>query len=211
MQSTSASAYFFSSLQMLIGLPKRPPIAPRLRPGGADALSIFDLITGLIPFTPSGLINMSVLHAYYWLTAWKVQSSSHTLHLAAQLLNSLCGGFVVMWELLPGGNRVGTGAVWQAALWGALVRRSLLLPVEMVFHQELQLWSSGKKWRWKVSDKSKVGRMGGAVPVGNVGRTRTSVVGKWCEMKPANGRAALVKGEAIQHIYKISWNKLVKI
>lgn len=97
---------------------------------------------------------------------WMVQSSSHTLHLAAQLLNSLCGGFVVMWELLPGGNRVGTWAVWQAALWGALVRRSLLLPVQMVLHKELQLWSSGKKWRWKVSDKSKVGRMGGAVPVG---------------------------------------------
>lgn len=125
---------------------------------------------------------------------WQGQSSSHTLHLAAQLLNSLYGGFVVMWELLSGGNRVGTGAVWQAALRGALIRRSLLLPVQMVFHQELQLWNNGKKRRWKVSDEGKIGRTG---RTGSVGRCwgKENGYGRKVKMKAANGRAAHVKGE----------------
>lgn len=63
----------------------------------------------------------------------------HTLHLAAQLLNSLGSGLVIVRQLLPSGNRVGTGPVRQAALRGTLVPSPLLLPVQVVLHQELQL------------------------------------------------------------------------
>lgn len=82
-----------------------------------------------------------------------------------------------MRELLPGGNRVGTGAVRQAALRGALVGRPLLLPVQMVFHQELQLWKRGEEITKTINrgDEKPVikaegwGGLGGA---GSAGRTR---------------------------------------
>ena len=74
------------------------------------------------------------------LQACKFTVSEHTLHLAAQFLKGLRSGLVIVWELLPGGNGVGAGAVRQAALRGALVPGSLLLPVQVVLYEELQLW-----------------------------------------------------------------------
>lgn len=65
--------------------------------------------------------------------------NKHTLHLAAQLLNGLGSGLIIVRQLLPSGNRVGAGPVRQAALRGTLVPGSLLLPVQVVLHQELQL------------------------------------------------------------------------
>lgn len=94
---------------MLIGSPKCP-IPLRLRPGGVDALSIFDLITGLIPFTPSGLINMSVLHAYYWLTVTERFSLHHipsiwqrSFSIASAVASSSCG------SSSPAGTESGLG------------------------------------------------------------------------------------------------------
>lgn len=65
--------------------------------------------------------------------------------MAAQFLKGLRSGLIIVWELLPGGNRVGAGAVRQAALRGALVPTSLLLPVQVVLYQELQLWEVNEK------------------------------------------------------------------
>lgn len=110
------------------------------------------------------------------LIAASLWPSSHTLHLAAQLLDGLGGGLVVVRELLPGGDRVGTGAVRQAALRGALVGRPLLLPVQMVFHHELQLWKSGeekkKKNRGDEKPVIKAEGWGGLGGAGSAGRTR---------------------------------------
>lgn len=72
-------------------------------------------------------------------TIFSVIWNKHTLHLAAQLLNGLGSGLIIVWQLLPSGNRVGAGPVRQAALRGTLVPGSLLLPVQVVLHQELQL------------------------------------------------------------------------
>lgn len=69
--------------------------------------------------------------------------NKQTLHLAAQLLDGLGCGLVIVWQLLPGGDRVGAGPVRQAALRGTLVPGALLLPVQVVLHQELQLF----RWR----------------------------------------------------------------
>lgn len=68
-----------------------------------------------------------------------------TLHLAAQFLKGLRCGVVVMWEFLSWGNGVRTGPVRQAALRGAFVSPSLLLPVQVVLYQELQLCESRER------------------------------------------------------------------
>lgn len=91
---------------------------------------------------PSSIIIAKKKSCLYPSLCLKFHSSlcEHTLHLAAQFLKGLCGGLVIVRELLPGGEGVGAGAVRQAALRGALVPGTLLLPVQVMLYHELKLW-----------------------------------------------------------------------
>lgn len=197
---------------MLISSLRRPPIPLHLRPGGVDAPSIFDLITGLIPFTPSGLINMSALHAYYWLTVTERFSLHHipsiwqrSFSIASAVASSSCG------SSSPAGTESGLGRSDRQLS----EEHSSAAPCCCLYRWcSTRNCSSGAAARsgdekWAI--KAKLEGWKEQFLRENVGRTRTSVAGKWCEMKPPNRRAARVKGEAIQHLYKISCNKLMKI
>lgn len=124
--------------------------------------------------------------------------------MAPQLLNSLGSGLVIVRQLLPGGDRVGAGPVRQAALRGALVPGALLLPVQVMLHQELQLLGGvqvgergerrkhqkrkknqrfktfrGFKWKEKNGNRSMEGEMGGVEGKGwkSLGRWRENKAG----------------------------------
>lgn len=175
----------FSSLQMLIGSPKRPPIPLRLRPAGVDALSIFDLIAGLIPFTASGLINRSVLHAYYWLTVTEWFSLHHipsiwqrSFSIASAVASSSCGS----------SSSAGTESGLGRSDRQLSEEHSSAAPCCCLYRwcstRNCSSGAAARSGEEKWAIKAKLEGWEEQFLRGNVGRTRTSVVGKWCETKP---------------------------
>lgn len=182
---------------MLIGSTRHLSIPLHLRPGCGDTLSVFDLITGQIPFTPSGLINLHVLHAYYWFTVTDRASLHHipsiwqrSFSIASTVVSSSCG------SSSPAGTESGLGRSDRQL---SEEHSSAVAPCCCLYRWcSTRNCSSGtvaRKEDEKWAIKAKLEGCEEQVLWGNVGGRRTSMAGKWCEMKAANGRAAHVKGE----------------
>lgn len=183
---------------MLIGSKRHLPVPLHLRPGCGDTLSVFDLITGPIPFTPSGLRNLHVLHAYYCFIVNDRVSLHHipsiwqrSFSIASAVASSSCG------SSSPVGTESGLGRSDRQLS----EEHSSAAPCCCLYRWcSTRNCSSGtvaRKEDEKWAIKAKFEGWEEQVLWGKAGGRRTSVAGKWYEMKAANGRAAHVKGEGM--------------
>lgn len=173
---------------MLICSTRYPPIPLHLHPGGVDKLSIFDLNAGHITFTPSGLKNINVLHAYYWLTVTE-RFSLHCIpsiwqrsfSIASAVASSSCG------SSSPAGTESGLGRSDRQLS----EEHSSAAPCCCLYRWcSTRNCSSGaaviritilfKKWRRKVSNKSKVRRSSSCEEIlGELGRAWQEIGASW--------------------------------
>ena len=187
----------FSSFQMLMGSVRHLPIPLHLRPGCDEPLSVFDLITGQIPFTPSGPINCHVLHAYCWFTVTDRASFHHipsiwqrSFSIASAVASLSCG------SSSPPGTESGLGRSDRQLS----EEHSSAAPCCCLYRWwSTRNCSSGTVARKKTDEKrmmkAKLEGWEEQVLWGNFGGRRPCTAGKWYEMKAANGSAAHVKGE----------------
>lgn len=154
-------------------------LAPlHLRYGCVDTL--FDLITGQLPFTPSGIINLHVLYAYYWCTATGRASLHHipsiwqrSFSIASTVASSSCG------SSSPAGTESGLGRSDRQLS----EEHSSAAPCCCLYRwcstRNCSSGTAARKEDKKWGIKAKLEGWEEQVLWGNVGGRRTSIAGKW--------------------------------